>query len=226
MTTILIITHHISMTELFSGAGPIIMNAPDRYGSRKLKVFATATLIRRFHEKNHRSEIYENAVRCYDMLVDCLQKPLAAKELADLLHLPETTVMAHADSIINLLLFNKLHDPYLSFGLKPDAQMPEVTRRWKSLIILYHPDKYLNSKMNEERVRKINETYEQISVILKQKKHSGSFTGIREMRLPEENIPNYSRYLPSVMITLAIIAAIFSVLLFIVHLLINDIQIL
>jgi DnaJ-domain-containing protein 1 len=204
-----------------------VMNTLERTGSRRLRELATATLLRRFHEKCSRAELYDKAVRCYDILLECLHQPFTAKEISELVHLPENTVTAYAGKIVDILLFNDLHDPYLSFGLRNGAQTPEITRRWKGLMLLYHPDKYLNRQDYEEKAKKINSVYEKILAVQKEKSQTSSFTGINEMHLPEDSSsPGYSRYLPSVIFTLAIISAIFSVLLFIIHLLINDSSIL
>jgi len=199
------------------------MNTTDHPGSRELRLFATATLIRKYRGQRPDSELYEKGVRCYDTLIGILQKPSIAKEMSALLNMPSSAVTASAEVVIDTLLFNELHDPYLSFGLKSGASLTEVTRRWKSLIVLYHPDKFLNRKASEEKAKKINELYGEIRAIQKQKHYPASLRAMNEIRIPEESISaSYSRYLPSVIFTLAIITALLSVLFFIIHLLVND----
>jgi DnaJ-domain-containing protein 1 len=200
-----------------------LMNVTERPGNRELRLFATATLIRKHREHLPDGELYEKAARCYETLIGSLQNTSVANDLSALLNIPAPAVKAGAEAIINTLLFNELQNPYLSLGLRNGASFPEVTRRWKSLLVLYHPDKVQNKKDYEEKAKKINELYEEIRAIQKQKHYPGSLSTVKEIRVSEESMPaSYSRYLPSVIFTLAIIAAIFSVLLFIIHLLIND----
>jgi len=74
-----------------------------------------------------------------DTLIESIEKQETAEEISALLGIPTVTIKEHAEAIVNILLFNKEDDPYLSFGLNTDAPLSEVSRRWKSLIVLYHP---------------------------------------------------------------------------------------
>jgi len=194
------------------------MNTTDSAGKRRLGVLATATLIRRFHERCPPGEIYDKAVRCYGTIMETIEKPETARELSALLGIPAVTIKEDAETIINILLFNKENVPYLSFGLKDGASLSEATRRWKSLIVLYHPDRYLNQKIFEDKAKKINDIYAEIQTIQGGKKFSCSFNDISEVRLPKNGHITHRqqfKYIPSIIIALAIITAIFSITVFI-----------
>jgi hypothetical protein len=105
----------------------------------KLGILKTSTLIRRFREQCPVKEIYDKAVRCYDTLIDSIERPDISRKISGLLNVPAVTVKEHAESVINILLFNKENDPYLSLGLERTASFSEVHKRWKRLIVLYHP---------------------------------------------------------------------------------------
>jgi len=194
------------------------MNTSESDKNGKLGVLKTSTLIRRFHEQCPVKEIYDKAIRCYDTLIDSIEKPDISKEISALLNIPAVKVKEYAESVINILLFNKENDPYLSFGLERTAPFSEVHKRWKRLIVLYHPDRYQNQKIFEEKVKKINEVYEEIRKIQNQRSLSGSFNAISEMSLPKNSQILHSKYfkfIPSLIIALVVIIAFFSLVLFI-----------
>jgi len=194
------------------------MTSSENTSAVKLRILKTSTLIRRFREKCSLAEIYDKASRCYEPLIDSLEKPDAAKEISALLNIPAVTVKEHAESVINILLFNKDNDPYLSFGLERNAPFSEVHKRWKRLIVLYHPDRYQNQKISEERVKKINEIYEEIRKVQNQRILSGSFNAINEMNVSRNSQILHSKYIkfiPSLIVALAVIIAFFSLVFFI-----------
>jgi len=193
------------------------MNTTNKASSRTLRVLTTTTLIRRFHEQCPLDELYDKAVRSYETLIDVIQNPASASEISALLNIPEDTIKHYAEAIIDILLFNNENDPYLSFGLKRYAPFSEVNRRWKSLIVLYHPDKYLNQKIFEDKAKKINEIYGEIQQMQEQRQYSKSLNTVSGMSHPKNDQAYYVRYLkniPYIIIALAIIIAILSILLF------------
>ena len=193
------------------------MNISDSSDNRKIRVLATATLMRRFHEQCLTNEIYEKATRSYETLIDTIKKKRTAKEIATLLDIPEITIKGYAEAIIDILLFNKENDPYLSFGLTRGASFSEVNRRWKSLIVLYHPDRNSNKQLFESRAKKINGIYEQMLRLQEQKLYPRSLNNMIEVSLPRSSKfihEKYFKYIPYIIIVLAIIIAILSLLLF------------
>jgi len=187
-------------------------------GNRKIKILAAATLIRRFHERCPCEEIYDKAIRCYEILIDSIQNPSSADEISKLLDIPAVKIKAYAGDIINILLFNQENDPYLSFGLMRHASLREVNVRWKSLIFLYHPDKYSDKGILEEKAKKINEIRNKIQTLQEQKIYLNSSSNISAMPLPQRSKISDLRYLkclPFVIIGIAVLMAIFSILLLI-----------
>jgi len=190
----------------------------DKSGSTNLKILATATLIRRFHERCSLGEIYDKAIRCYETLLESIERTETTEEISALLDIPAVTIREYAEAIVNILLFNKENDPYLSFGLNTDAPLSEVSRRWKSLIVLYHPDKYLNQRTGEEKAKKINERYEEIQKLKKNKIYYNSFNNASKISPAGSSgiyHSMYLKYLPLFIIGTAVIIAILSILLLI-----------
>ena len=160
---------------------------------------------------------YETALSCYEILIDTLESPAAAKELASFAHMRPKEIQASAETIIDQLLFNHENNPYVTLGVQRNASSAEVTRKWKRLITLYHPDKYPNQGKYEERAKKINQAYAEIrqmnkggaryELMRKVKRHSrASNPGYHSRRM---------RRLPVLIIAAAVIMAIISMLLFI-----------
>jgi hypothetical protein len=119
-------------------------------------------------------------------------------------------------SSISFFLIRKMIHTCLSAG--EDAPFSEVHKRWKRLIVLYHPDRYQNQKIFEERVKKINGIYEEIRKMQNQKIFRNSFIPVNEMRLPISSQlvqHKYFKYIPSLIIVLVVTIAFFSLVLFI-----------
>ena len=135
------------------------MNKSSNIQNRKIKLLAASRLIYRFDEQCSFDEIYERALRCYEILLDVFESPDTSKEISELIKLPELKIKRHAEAIIERLLFNKENDPYISFGMERYANLDDISRRWKRLMMLYHPDKYSDKVKYEEKAKKINEAY-------------------------------------------------------------------
>jgi hypothetical protein len=190
------------------------------YGSqeRSSRILSAAAVIARFREGRPLDEGGINVFSCYETLLDIISDSHAALEICSLLGMPEAKVRSYAGEIVDILLFNDGNDPYVSLGLPGYASAAEVNRRWKSLILLYHPDKYPNRREYEERAKKINEAYERIrsarghvaglrrpeSIKKVQVKNRGGTGKIRGLK--------HLRYLPDFILALAVIVALISAL--------------
>jgi hypothetical protein len=197
------------------------MNISGSGKAGRLRVLQTSTLIRRFREQCPVKEIYDKAIRCYDTLIDTIEKPATSKEISVLLNIPAVKVKEYAESVINILLINKENDPYLSFGLERNAPFSEVHKRWKRLIVLYHPDRHQNQKKFEETVKRINEIYDEIRTMQNQTIFRKSFNPVNEIRIPQSSQLfdyKYFKYIPSIIIALAVIIAFLSLVFFIFNL--------
>jgi len=200
---------------------------------RKARLLCAARLISRSGTRHSSHELYEMALSCYELLLDMIEDSGVAGELSAFVHMPSNEIQAAAEGIIDRLLFNPKNDPYIALGLQGHVPAEEVTRRWKRLIVLYHPDRYPNQKKYEERAKKINQAHAEIQQISNQQ--SGiyqAYSEIRQMKerdihheatrivkrpsFPTTNKIHYFRYLkrlPAVIIAAAILAALISMLL-------------
>jgi hypothetical protein len=185
---------------------------------RKSQLLCASRLISEFNTRHASNDIYERALSCYDLLIDMLEDPGVARELSSSIHMPANKIQASADVIIDRLLFNQKNNPYLSFGFQGYVSAAEVTRRWKRLIVLYHPDRHPNQKKYEERAQKINQAYAEIQRIEKKGIHYDAVKHAQRPSFAMSNKIHYFRYmkrLPTIIVGAAILVAIVSMLLFI-----------
>ena len=69
-----------------------------------------------------------------------------------------------------------MSDPYKVLGISPDASDDEVKAAYRKLAKKYHPDNYVNNPLSdlaEEKMREINEAYDQIQSMRVSGQHSG-----------------------------------------------------
>ncbi|MGB9714869.1 MAG: J domain-containing protein [Thermodesulfovibrionales bacterium] len=192
---------------------------------RKKEVFSTASLIIRFNEGCHLDEIYKRSIDCYETLLDLIEKPEVGKEVSRLIKQPKEKIETIAKRIIHILLFNKKNNLFLSFGLTEDATPEEIRRRWKRLLMIYHPDRVFNQKGYEEIAKKINQVYREIGENKNKISYDYDRRGVEisNKKVIEKEViyfpsyrhhhPKYLKYLPTFIIFVAIAVAIFTILL-------------
>ncbi len=199
-------------------------------GDREFNSLVAAGLICGFRQ-NSPPEVYEKALKCFDVLLDILEDSDTAEKISAIINSPAAAVRQSVQTIIDLLLFNAGNDPYMSLCLPRHADEDEVNRRWKRLIVSYHPDKYPGRREYEERAKRINETYETIQkagegfhvdealrTIIKRNADYASLNDEIIKRLTRmETSPayRYLRRLPAVIWLSSLVIAIISILIFI-----------
>lgn len=200
----------------------------------RLKIFSTASLIKRFNERCPLDEIYNKGIKCYDVLLDLIENPKVAKEISEFIKIPSEKIKIAAIGIVNLLLFNKMNNPFLSLGLSNHATDNETRKRWKRLLMIYHPDRLFSQKTYEEMAKKINQAYREIEelevknfhyekvtenhigkVIKKREKYFSVKTNTNKYFISIFN-HRYLKYLPAFILVIVISMAIFTIALFII----------
>jgi hypothetical protein len=195
---------------------------------RRREIFLTASLINKFNEGCPLSEIYEKGIDCYEILLDLIEKPEVAKEISGLIKQPQEEIKLAAVKIVNLFLFNKDNNPFLSLGLSDSAPGEEIKKRWKRLLILYHPDRMSNRKGYEEVAKRINQAHEEIEEL------RGKSHGEKMAEKSKEYIPvkaefsntsttqmlnfKYLKFLPTFIIIAVVSIAIFTIILLFIKL--------
>lgn len=193
----------------------------------RLKIFSTASLIKRFNEGCPLDEIYNRGIRCYEVLLDLIENPEVAREISEFIKIPPEKIKIAAVKIVNLLLFNKENNPFLTLGLSNLATDKETKKRWKRLLMLYHPDRLFKQKIYEEMAKKINQAYREIDelkgknfhyekVIKKTGKYFPVKTNLNKNSVRIFNL-RYLKHLPTFILLAVISIAIITIALFIIH---------
>ncbi len=126
------------------------------------KLLNLARIINRFRLSSDPSHMYGQLIQNYDLLLELIENEHNIIKLALLTEMPLSKVRQSLYTMVDSLLFNKNKDPYISLGLKGIEDNSIVTKRWRHLIILFHPDRYPGSNIYEERAKRVNEAYEEI----------------------------------------------------------------
>jgi len=193
---------------------------------RKGLIFSAASLIKRFNDNPPLYEIYNRATGCYEILLELIERPEVAKDISDLIKEPTKKIRISALKIVNILLFNDKNNPFMSLGLASNATDNEIKKRWKRLLMLYHPDKLYNQKRIDEAAKKINSAYEELKHRKEKNIRSEKVLKNSRVHLPERKYLNarsagihnfkYLRYLPVFILIAFISFAIFIVALFVI----------
>jgi hypothetical protein len=204
------------------------MNQGDRVQKdyhRKRDIFTTASLINKFIEGCPIDEVYKKSTDCFDILLDLIEKPEVGVEISRLIKQPQRNIAMAAQKILNLILFNEKNNPFLSFGLSKNATSEEVKKRWKRLLVIYHPDRMSNQKGYGEIAKKINQVYREIEGLKNKipQDYGKEVVAKKEKKIIEKEeinypsiryfYPEYLKYLPTFIIITAIAVAIFTIIL-------------
>ncbi len=106
--------------------------------------------------------VYSSAVKCFDIHLQVLEKTSYAQELARLANIHPRALRLCSLKIVDLLLYNTRNDPFLSLGLPRNADEDAIHRRWKRLLVLFHPDRPAPGMLNVTRTKTINVAYQSI----------------------------------------------------------------
>lgn len=98
------------------------------------------------------------AVGLSDPLIDILNGSEKATEFLALRGIRREYVSGHIRSILRRLHFNRDNDLYLTLALPHSASESRIHKRWKDLMLIYHPDRNPDKEAAECAI-KINEAY-------------------------------------------------------------------
>ncbi len=100
------------------------------------------------------------AVRNFDAFIDFLNDTPESRKFLTLRHIERSYVIENLTTILDRMYFNPENDYYLTLGLAHSATAEQIHDRWKSLMIIYHPDKNRDNGGYAGRcATKINEAY-------------------------------------------------------------------
>ncbi|MEW6002613.1 MAG: DnaJ domain-containing protein [Nitrospirota bacterium] len=100
------------------------------------------------------------ALYYFDAFIDMLNDTEDVRKYLSLKNIEKKYVFRHVRDILYRLHFNREDDYYLTLGLPCNATDSRIRKRWKDLMLLYHPDRLRDdSTYSTECAKKINEAY-------------------------------------------------------------------
>lgn len=101
-----------------------------------------------------------NAIQHSDALIDMLSDSENFVKFLSETGIEKRYVLDNVKGILYRLHFNRENDYYLTLLLPRSATQGQITRRWKDLMLIYHPDRQSgDDKHASEYAKKINEVY-------------------------------------------------------------------
>ncbi|GEM_PF-6992153 len=194
---------------------------------------------------NHRDlrdpgKLHELVLDLYDLMLRILEDESFAERAAAIANKERVELIGRIEDIIDILLFNNMGNPYVSLGLPEYADKTTAKERWKRLITLFHPDKYQNQAVYEERSKRINEAYRELSDFKKPsrdgsaqyrnfdsgrwRQYQYSRAGTRPASKGASGRENIFRHLPLIVISLSLVISIITITLFVIRIRSNSSQ--
>lgn len=100
------------------------------------------------------------ALQYADVFIDMLNGTEECREFLALKQIDYSYVKEHLRNLMYRLHFNAAGDYYLTLLLPRYSDSSRLNKRWKDLMLLYHPDRNIqNSEEMAETAKKINEAY-------------------------------------------------------------------
>ncbi|MBI5181965.1 MAG: DnaJ domain-containing protein [Nitrospirae bacterium] len=101
-----------------------------------------------------------SAIQYADAFIDMLNDTKEAVEFLSSKDIEKDYVFKNIRDIFYRLHFNKANNYYLTLAVSRNAAQEEINKRWKELMLIYHPDRNMdNIKYATDCSKKINEAY-------------------------------------------------------------------
>ncbi|MBI5665321.1 MAG: J domain-containing protein [Nitrospirae bacterium] len=127
------------------------------------RFFSVAALIKKVKRGIGTEELYREAERKFDTLIELLSDSDIDRALI-------AGIGYSLDELkeISLLIFNRIishtsTNPYITLCVSEEASLEEIKRRRNKLLYIFHPDRNPNELTNKTNTMKINEAYSLIS---------------------------------------------------------------
>ncbi len=137
----------------------------DTVTSTELKLLSVASLSKRIHNNISLEELHSDASRKFDTLVELLGDTYNDNSDLDKFgySLDELKQLSHM--IFSRLISEEHNNPFLTLCVPEGTAIEEIKRRRNMLLHIFHPDRNNVDISSESKTRKINDAYEQISIL-------------------------------------------------------------
>ena len=180
---------------------------PEAINDSNFRLLSAASLLKKIRNGISTEDLYGEAERKFDTLVELLSDTYADKK----------TIARFGFSVdelkeMSLLIFNRLitdtsSNPYRTLCVSEGAALEEIKRRRNKLLYIFHPDRNPEESTNGTNTMRINEAYEIISTTYKA--DQPYYKAEKPFHFIKTRVPRYYSYRKKTILTFFIIFSIF-----------------
>jgi len=150
----------------------------------EFRLLSVASLIKRFRNDISIEDLYNDAERKFDTLIELLSNTYTDNSIISKFGYTLDELKQVSLSIFNHLISDKNSNPYVTLCVLEGSPLEEIRRRRNMLLHIFHPDRSWGQISNESKTRKINEAYENIITLYKK-------TDIPNIKAQKDIPPSY-----------------------------------
>jgi len=127
----------------------------------ELRLLSLVTLLRKLREGITNEELYQDAERKFDTIIDILKGTYSENDIFETIEFSMDDLRQGALLIFNRLISGKNSNPYMTLCVSNDASPAEIKRRRNMLLQIFHPDRNWENIASDIKTKLINEAYEE-----------------------------------------------------------------
>ena len=128
----------------------------------ELRLLSLVTLLRKLREGITNEELYQDAERKFDTIIDILRGNYSEDDIFETIEFSMDDLRQGALLIFNRLISGKNSNPYMTLCVSNDASPGEIKHRRNMLLQIFHPDRNWVNIASDMKTKVINEAYEEI----------------------------------------------------------------
>ena len=127
------------------------------------RFLSVAALLQKIHNGISIEELYREAERKFDTLIELLSDRYTDKTVLDRFGYSLDELKEMSLLVFNRLISDTSSNPYITLCVLPGASLEEIKRRRNKLLFIFHPDRNQNELINGTHTMRINEAYDRIA---------------------------------------------------------------
>jgi hypothetical protein len=128
----------------------------------QFRLLSVATLLEKVYEGISIEELYRDAERKFDTLIELLSDTYTDNTIVATFGYSLNDLKQVSMSIFNLLISDTSSNPYMTLCVLEDASLDEIKRRRNKLLHIFHPDRNREESADGTKAGRINAAYERI----------------------------------------------------------------
>lgn len=126
------------------------------------RLLSLVTLLRKVREGITNEELYKDAERKFDTLIELLRNSYSDHDIPETIEFSMDDFKQGALLIFNRLISSKNSNPYMALCVLSGASPGEIKHRRNMLLQIFHPDRNRENIASDMKTKIINEAYKKI----------------------------------------------------------------